>query len=193
MVRAGINAVSAALALLVSSVGHDAMHSVALRLVLSPSILPEVAQPRLDEVITCPQQYVIRLAHSGACSYTYMFIAGAGDVVSACMYTADAPHSLNQRVEFCSLLHVWSASKVCCIACRILRMLPLLRAQRTIAIRCWLMEACILSWLLEQQIQALPRHSCWRGHCYWHACWMPAMTTEHNLAWCVVLLTGEPR
>ena len=61
---AGINAVSAALALLVSSVGHDAMHSVALRLVLSPSILPQIAQPGPDEVITCPHQHVIRLAHS---------------------------------------------------------------------------------------------------------------------------------
>ena len=63
--HAGVNAVSAALALLVSSVGHDAMHSVALRLVLSPSILPQIAQPRPNEVIICPNHHVIRHAHHG--------------------------------------------------------------------------------------------------------------------------------
>ena len=60
MVCAGVNAVSAALALLISSVGHDSMHSIALRLVLSPSILPQIAQPRPDEVMICPRQHVIR-------------------------------------------------------------------------------------------------------------------------------------
>ena len=39
------------MALLEASVSHDSMHSTALRLVLSPSILPQIAQPPLDEVI----------------------------------------------------------------------------------------------------------------------------------------------
>ena len=82
MVHAGVNAVSAALALLVSSVGHDTMHSVALRLVLSPSILPQIAQPRPDEVIICPHQDVIKLN------------AGGGDVISACMFIAVASNFL---------------------------------------------------------------------------------------------------
>ena len=66
MVRAGVNSVSASLALLDSSVGHDAMHSIAMRLVLSPSILPQLAQPHLDEVIIPPIQHVNRFAYSGA-------------------------------------------------------------------------------------------------------------------------------
>ena len=43
-----MSAVSAAIALLDASVGHDPMHSMALRLVLSPSILPHIAQPSLS-------------------------------------------------------------------------------------------------------------------------------------------------
>lgn len=45
-----MTAVSAAIALLDASAGHDAMHSMALRLVLSPSILPHIAQPPSDAV-----------------------------------------------------------------------------------------------------------------------------------------------
>ena len=45
-----MKAVSAAVALLEASVSHDSMHSTALRLVLSPSILPQIAQPPADEV-----------------------------------------------------------------------------------------------------------------------------------------------
>ena len=49
-----MKAVSAAVALLEASVSHDAMHSTALRLVLSPSILPQIAQPPPDEVVLSP-------------------------------------------------------------------------------------------------------------------------------------------
>lgn len=89
VVHAGVNAVSAALALLVSSAGHDAMHSVALRLVLSPSILPQIAQPRPDEVIICPQQHAIRSN------------PGDGDIISACRCTADAPKLLVAKSKSC--------------------------------------------------------------------------------------------
>ena len=47
---AGVKAVSAAVALLEASVSHDAMHSTALRLVLSPGIPHQIAQPPPDEV-----------------------------------------------------------------------------------------------------------------------------------------------
>ena len=58
---AGVKAVSAAVALLEASVSHDAMHSSALRLVLSPSILPQIAQPLPDGVIlsSYPQQATV--------------------------------------------------------------------------------------------------------------------------------------
>ena len=91
MVRAGVNAVSAALALLVSSAGHDAMHSVALRLVLAPSILPQIAQPCPDEVILCPHQHAIRSN------------AGDGDIISACRCTVDASKPLVAQSNCCFL------------------------------------------------------------------------------------------
>ena len=50
VLHTGVKAVSAAVALLEASAGHDAMHSMALRLVLSPAILPQIAQPPAEEV-----------------------------------------------------------------------------------------------------------------------------------------------
>lgn len=64
-VCAGVKAVSAAVALLEASVSHDAMHSTALRLVLSPGILPQIAQlpPHEVPLLAYPQQAAENVTH----------------------------------------------------------------------------------------------------------------------------------